>query len=121
MTDHGWVTVLGTVPSKANDYKIAKFGNFTKLVKDKAVTDYEDVFAWQCSYYRGMSIEGLFEYHCKVFYNSIRPDLDNSLKVQLDCLQKVGAIKNDNKCIKIVAEKYVDKNNPRLEFKIVEL
>lgn len=30
-------------------------------------------------------------------------------------------IKNDNLCVKIVAEKFVDKDNPRLEFKIVTI
>lgn len=30
-------------------------------------------------------------------------------------------IDNDNKCVKIVAEKFVDKDNPRVEFKIVTI
>jgi Holliday junction resolvase RusA-like endonuclease len=51
----------------------------------------------------------------------MRSDIDNSLKVQLDCLQKCKAIKNDNLCVKIVAEKFVDKENPRVEFKIVTI
>jgi Holliday junction resolvase RusA-like endonuclease len=48
-------------------------------------------------------------------------DLDNHCKVVLDCLQKAGAIVNDNKCVKIVAEKFIDKVNPRIEFKIVTI
>ena len=48
-------------------------------------------------------------------------DLDNHAKVVLDCLQKVGAIKNDNKCVKIVAEKFLDKVNPRIEFKLISV
>jgi Holliday junction resolvase RusA-like endonuclease len=39
----------------------------------------------------------------------------------LDCLQKVKAISNDNKCIKIVANKFLDKLNPRIEFEIKKI
>jgi Holliday junction resolvase RusA-like endonuclease len=42
-------------------------------------------------------------------------------KVFLDCLQKVEAIDNDRYCMKIVARKFVDKENPRLEFKITKI
>ena len=28
---------------------------------------------------------------------------------------------NDNLCVKIIAEKFVDKENPRIEFKIVTI
>jgi twinkle protein len=56
-----------------------------------------------------------------VFYDSRRPDLDNSLKVVLDCLQKAKVIKNDNKAMEILARKHLDKINPRIEFSIVEL
>ena len=31
------------------------------------------------------------------------------------------SIKNDNLCVKIVAEKFIDKDNPRVEFKIVTI
>ena len=48
-------------------------------------------------------------------------DLDNSLKVVLDCLQYTKTIKNDNRCAKIVAEKFIDKDAPRIEFCIVEI
>jgi Holliday junction resolvase RusA-like endonuclease len=56
-----------------------------------------------------------------VFYPSQRADLDNSLKIILDCLQKCKAIVNDNKCTKIVANKFLDKKEPRIEFEIKEV
>ena len=40
-------------------------------------------------------------------------------KIILDCLQKVNAIKNDNNCVKITAEKFIDKIKPRIEFTII--
>lgn len=56
-----------------------------------------------------------------VYYPHDRSDLDNSLKVVLDCLQVVGAIENDKHCGRIVANKFLDKLNPRIEFTLTEL
>lgn len=64
---------------------------------------------------------GYFELYVDVYYPSGRADLDNSLKIILDSLQKAKAIKNDNKCVKIVAQRFIDKKEPRIEFKLVEL
>jgi len=41
--------------------------------------------------------------------------------VVLDCLQKAGAIKNDNRCLEIIAKKHLDKDNPRVKFSILPL
>lgn len=71
--------------------------------------------------YKYELIETEFKFIIDVYYNSRRPDLDNALKVVLDCLQKAGAIKNDNKCIEIVAKKHLDKENPRIIFSIISM
>ena len=110
--------ILGKCPSKSNCYKVVKLGQHASLAKTKALTDYEKSFYLQCNQYRNKNITGLFELHLQVYYDSNRADLDNSLKIILDCLQKVNAIKNDNNCIKIVAEKFIDKQKPRIEFYI---
>ena len=112
-----WQTITGNCPSKSNSYLIGNKG----LYKSASLKAYESSFYLQCDKYRNKNIEGLFEFHVKVYYPNNRLDLDNSLKIQLDCLQKVNAIANDNKCIKIVAEKFIDKSNPRIEFKIIEI
>jgi Holliday junction resolvase RusA-like endonuclease len=75
----------------------------------------------QVGAYRNLNIKGYFEIHLRVFYPAMRQDLDNSLKVVLDCLQHTKTIENDNKCVKIVAEKFIDKENPRIEFKLVTI
>ena len=112
------VTILGTVPSKANNYR---FGN-GRVYKPKALTDYENSFFLQCNQYRNKNIKGFFEMHLDVYYPSNRSDLDGALKVVLDILQnKVKAIDNDNKMVRLVANKYVDKLKPRIEFEIIEL
>ena len=71
--------------------------------------------------YKYELIECEFKFVIDVYYDSRRPDLDNSLKVVLDCLQKANAIKNDNKTMEIVARKHLDKLNPRIEFSIIPL
>ena len=94
----------------------------SSLAKTKALKTYEENFFIQLPpSLRNIDINGYFEFEIDVFYPSQRADLDNSLKVVLDCLQKTKTIRNDNKCVRIVANKALDKNNPRIEFKIKEL
>ena len=110
--------IYGTCPSKSNCYTIVKVGNYHSLAKTTAVKKYEKDFYIQCNIYRDANIETYFEFYMDVFYPNERSDLDNSAKVILDCCQKVNAIKNDNKCVKMVLRKFLDKNNPRVEFVI---
>lgn len=112
--------IVGNVPSKSNCYKIISFNGHASLAKTKAMKEYENSFYIQCKS-RNAMINGYFELYLKVFYPTQKSDLDNSLKVILDCLQKTKTIVNDNKCVKIIAEKYLDKINPRIEFEIKKL
>ena len=114
-------TIMGNPPSKSNCYRIITLNGHGSLCKTKVLKDYENLFYIQCNHYRNKNIEGYFEFYIDVFYPSQRSDLDNSLKCALDCLQRVGAIKNDNKCVKILAQKYLDKEKPRIEFTIKEV
>jgi Holliday junction resolvase RusA-like endonuclease len=114
-------TIYGNPPSKSNCYRIISINGHGSLAKTPTLKKYENDFFIQCNHYRNRNIDGYFEIDVKVFYPSQRSDLDNSLKCLLDCLQKVKAISNDNKCVKITAEKYLDKLNPRIEFTLTEL
>ena len=111
--------ITGNVPSKSNCYKVIRLGNRCGLGKQKHLEVYEKSFKAQISEYKKEPIiDGLFSFEIDVYYDSRRPDLDNSLKVVLDCLQKAEVIKNDNKCMQILAIKHLDKDNPRCEFSI---
>ena len=121
-------TIYGNVPSKSNCYKIITLRNkatgktYSSLGKTGALKKYENQFYIQLSgELRNKMIEGYFEIEVNVYYPSGRSDLDNSLKAILDCLQKAKAIKNDNKCVKITAQRFIDKKEPRVEFNIIEL
>ena len=109
-------TILGVCPSKSNCYRIGHKG----LFKTDALKKYEDSFYMQCNLYRNKNITSRFNFYVDVYYPSDRSDLDNALKVVLDCLQKCKAIENDRKCVRIEANKFIDKLNPRIEFHITE-
>lgn len=113
--------ILGSIPSKSNQYKIITIGGHSSLGKTSTMKAFEKKFYLQCGAYRNKNISGFFELYVDVYFQSNQPDLDNSLKGLLDCLQTCKAIKNDRNCVKIVANKFIDKLNPRLEFTIVEV
>lgn len=121
MIEHDWQTIIGQVPSKSNSYEIVTISGHGSLAKKPGLRTYEQAFFVQVGKYRNLMIEGLFELHVRVYFTTMSHDLDNSLKIILDCLQYTKTIKNDNRCIRIVADKFVDKNNPRIEFSLVEI
>lgn len=125
MTDYGWHTILGSPPSKSNSYRIITIGSGNKrhgsLTKSDALNKYEQSFYMQIGDLRNKNIDGLFEFYCRVYNGSMRKDIDNSTKVLLDCLQHTNTIKNDNRCVKLVMEKFIDKERPRCEFKLIEI
>lgn len=119
--------IYGNTPSKSNCYQIIKTTSyrpgkkdFYSLGKTQALNKYEESFFMQCAI-RGRMTDKRFRLDIDVYYSSDRPDLDNALKVILDCLQSCKAIKNDRLCSEIHARKLIDKDRPRIEFEITEL
>ncbi len=113
--------IFGQAPSKSNSYRIIRKNGYGSLAKTTVIKAYENSFILQCTKYKNKGISGLFELHINFFNRTKAIDLDNQLKVVLDCLQSCKAVKNDRNCVKIVAQKFVDKTNPRAEFKIIEV
>ena len=112
---------MGTIPSKSNMYRIVTIGGHGSLAKTAGLKEYECSFYMQVGHYRNLGIKGYFELEARIYYPSVSHDLDNSLKCLLDWLQRTGAIKNDNRCVRITAEKYIDKANPRIEFQLTDI
>ena len=113
-----WQTIHGQPPSKSNTYRVVTVGGHGSLAKTPGLKEYERSFYMQSGAYRGAGITGYFTLEVRVYFRTMSHDLDNSLKVILDCLQACGAIANDNKCVRIVADKFLDKADPRIEFRI---
>ena len=113
--------VNGTVVSKSNSYRIITINGHGSLTKTDAMKKYEEKFLWQVGNIRDSNISVPFELYIDVYFPSKKSDLDGCLKCVLDCLQTAKVIKNDNNCCKILARKFIDKENPRIEFKIVTI
>ena len=88
------------------------------MITNSQLKQYEKDFYIQCNHYRNANIDEYFELDMDVYFPTQRSDLDNSLKVVLDCLQKVHAFSNDNLCTRITVRKFLDKMKPRIEFTI---
>lgn len=113
--------VNGKPVSKSNAYRIITIGGHGSLTKTTAMKKYEESFLWQIGGIRDANIDTPFEFYIDVYFPSKRSDLDGCLKGVLDCLQEAKVIKNDNNCCLIKARKFIDKENPRVEFKIVTI
>lgn len=113
--------VQGTPVSKSNAYRIITNGGHASLTKTTAMKKYEEAFLWQVGAIRDANISVPFEFYLDVYFPSKRSDLDGCLKGILDCLQTAKVIKNDNNCCLIRARKFIDKENPRIEFKLVTI
>ena len=112
--------IYGDVPSKSNSYKIITIAGHSSLGKSKKLKEYENKFFLQCTL-RGKEINSNFRITLDCFFGSNRKDLDGCFKIILDSLQACKAIKNDRLCAEIHARKFIDKENPRITFKIEKL
>jgi Holliday junction resolvase RusA-like endonuclease len=108
--------ILGEPASKANSRKMVTIGGSPRLIKSAKALSYASAFKLQAK--TGRMIEGDVAVHITIWYASRRPDLDESLI--LDLLQDV-AYKNDRQ----VKEKHIywalDPQNPRCEIRVEPL
>lgn len=109
-------TIFGQVVSKANNYMVGTSGGTRHIIKSKEIRAYEKSFLKQCKVYKDRLINCRFTLFVAVYESSNAYDLDNALKTVLDCLQYAKAITNDNLYSKIVAEKRIDRRNPRIVY-----
>lgn len=107
--------IRGDIPSKSNGYKIVTINGHGSLAKTDKLIQYEQSFHLQCKH-RGAKEKNPFRLDVDVYFSSNRHDLDNAMKILLDCLQHCGVIVNDRQCVEIHARKLVDKYDPRVEF-----
>ena len=95
--------IYGQPPSKSNQYRIITLHGHGSLAKTSAMKAYEKKFYLECGAYRNRNISGFFELYVDVYF------------------QTCNAIKNDRNCVKIVANKFIDRVRPRIEFTIKEV
>jgi Holliday junction resolvase RusA-like endonuclease len=109
--------IFGEPASKANSRRAVKIGGVSRLIKSKKALDYSAMFKSQARPIDPL-IESDVSVSINIFYASRRPDLDESLI--LDLLQGVLYM-NDRQ----VKEKHIywglDKANPRAEITVTVL
>lgn len=107
--------IFGEPASKANSRRVVRFGKMSRLIKSQKALTYSDMFKQQCRPL-GTLMTGDLRVAMRIYYASRRPDLDESLI--LDLMQ--GYIYENDRQVK---EKHIywalDPENPRTEI-IVE-
>jgi len=112
--------ILGEPASKANSRKMVYVRGKPLFIKSEKALAYAKAFKRQVEAAQSVSLmfDGDVAVHIKIFYASRRPDLDESLI--LDLLQGV-AYENDRQ----VKEKHIywglDKDKPRTEIRVERL
>ena len=109
--------IKGEPASKANSRRVVKFGSMSRLIKSQKALDYSEYFRQQITPITPL-MSGDIRMHITIFYASRRPDLDESLI--LDLLQGLVYV-NDRQ----VKERHtywgLDPKNPRTEIIIEQL
>jgi len=107
--------IFGEPASKANSRRVVHYGGMSRLIKSKKALTYSDVFKQQCKPLSTL-MTGDLRVTLHIYYASRRPDLDESLI--LDLMQ--GLIYANDRQVK---ERHcywgLDPDNPRAEI-IVE-
>ena len=103
--------IFGEPASKANSRRVVKFGSMSRLIKSQKALDYSDAFKHQCTQLSTL-MTGDLRVTMTIFYASRRPDLDESLI--LDLMQ--GLIYENDRQVK---ERHIywglDPERPRAE------
>lgn len=105
--------IYGLVPSKSNQYRCFR----NRIYKSKKLKEYEETFAEQTKL-SGLNIDVTFSIKVDVYLKNKHQDVDNTLKILLDCMQSNNIISNDDLCYHIDITKHVDKDAPRVEYEI---
>ena len=109
--------IFGEPASKANSRRVVHYGGMSRLIKSKKALSYSDVFKQQCGKLPTL-MSGDLRVTLYIFYASRRPDLDESLI--LDLMQ--GLIYENDRQVK---ERHcywgLDPDNPRAEIIIEKI
>lgn len=104
-----YVTITGEPASKANQRRAVLIHGKPRFIKSKKALSYSSNFLKQLSIRENL-LEGDLCIAIKIYYQTRRPDLDESLI--LDLLQD-KIYKNDRQVKRKYIEHGLDKNNPR--------
>lgn len=108
------INILGEPASKANSRRVVRIGGMSRLIKSAKALSYSDMFKQQCPVLPVL-MTGDLVVTMHIYYASRRPDLDESLI--LDLLQGCVYL-NDRQVKERHTYWHLDKLNPRSEILI---
>jgi hypothetical protein len=108
------INIFGEPASKANSRRVVRYRGVSRLIKSKKALTYSDVFLQQCPVLPKL-MEGDLRVTMHIYYASRRPDLDESLI--LDLMQGCVYL-NDRQVKERHIYWHLDPENPRSEILI---
>jgi hypothetical protein len=108
------INIFGEPASKANSRRVVRYRGVSRLIKSKKALTYSDVFLQQCPVLPKL-MEGDLRVTMHIYYASRRPDLDESLI--LDLMQGCVYL-NDRQVKERHTYWHLDPENPRSEILI---
>lgn len=109
--------IKGEPASKANSRRVVRYGGVSRLIKSEKALSYSEVFKRQCPPL-AILMEGDLCVTMHIYYASRRPDLDDSLI--LDLMQGL-VYKNDRQVKERHLYWHLDKENPHAEILIEKM
>jgi len=109
--------IFGEPASKANSRRVVHYGGMSRLIKSKKALSYSDVFRQQCKPL-AVLMTGDLRITMHIYYASRRPDLDESLI--LDLLQGLVYV-NDRQVKERHTYWHLDPKSPRTEMIIEQI
>lgn len=107
-------TILGQPYSKANSRRVVRFGGMSRLIKSEKALTYSNIFRQQCPVLTPL-LTGDLAITMHIYYASRRPDLDESLI--LDLMQGV-VYENDRQVKERHTYWHLDPDSPRAEIEV---
>lgn len=111
------ITLTLPLPPSANRYWRNVKG---RTLKSREARDYALQVGWLCRGADITPITGDVSIEMMIYFPDKRGDLSNRIKVAEDALN--GHVYADDKQVKrILAERHIDKQNPRIELRVMEI
>jgi Holliday junction resolvase RusA-like endonuclease len=121
--------ILGEPASKANSRKIVAMAGRPAVIKSEKARNYERDALRQIPPAARLRLEGPVEVTLRIWYASERPDLDESVvldvlqdrykgKAEARVLLQAGVYRNDRQVRRKVVEHCIDRRNPRAEITV---
>ena len=111
-------TITLPYPPTANHFKVpVQAGRGVRMILSKEARQYKETVANILSRYTFSLLTGPITVHVDLFRPRKVGDLENGLKVAIDCLSGV-AFEDDKQIVSLHAYRHDDKQNPRIEITV---